>query len=313
MRNKEELLLYNIENRKKIINDNNNELLIKDFFLNDNLDDKNIYEFKNSHIQYNETDKFGILFSHKGGSTAIYSILEHNNLNYFKRDEFFNKEIKYHFNINKNRTENLDFKLDEFNKIVNGKSKKDLIIVTRNPIYKFLSGMYQDLSIEFLKSDLLYSFLKEKYKDENLPIHDSKDIDSLPERIIGEMAYLHVKNLFYKEENIRYGHSSLYNELFFNFLYVNKSINKSKIKIIDIDNPNYNLFEVFKKYYPEIEQSNRSKHFWTHRDKHRIILEGVSKHIKEDELHIKQFIRETVNQDYYYYKLLLQNYTEYEP
>jgi predicted nucleotidyltransferase len=262
-------------------------------------------------IQYNETDKFGILFSSKAGSTAIGNVLTENKLNLF---DFYDgndlvSEFKEYIKFGNGYKDKWEF--DEFFKILNGKSKKDLIVVIRNPIYKFLSGIYQDISLEIKHSQLLFNIIKEKYKLDN--IYQNR-IDFLSDEAIGELSFMYINNLFETIGTIRYGHVNPINETFFNVLYISKNINKSKIKIIDIDNPNYVLFDVLKQYYPDIKETVRIKNFWTHRSKHKIILDGIDKHIDiQNKQHLKQWIRQQVSQDYHYYKILKQDYTEYEP
>lgn len=311
---------HTLDNRKLILTEYDNSQLVNSFFNIPHNPDE--FSLECNIPQYNETEKFCILFSSKGGSTIINSILTDNKIGFLDRNNQFDSSCKDYFNFTKGNTNrNISTEFDEFIKLVNGKSKKDLIIVTRNPIYKFLSGIFQDISLDLSKSHILYYMMESKYPIKNTEkienenkFNHLQDIENLHPNAIGELSWIHAKNLFYKYQSISRGHSAPYNELFFNFLYLHKSIDKSKIKIVDLDNPEYSIVDVIKKYFPEIKETDRLNNFWSHRSKHELVLKGIETHskIELDGETIRKWLIKEVQRDYNYYKLLKESYTEYE-
>lgn len=253
---------------------------------------------------YNETDKFGILFSPKGGSSIIENILEDYNLSVLS--EFSDKKwVSNYFSfISAKRRESSIYKTwNEFRDICDGTSKKDLIIVIRNPIYKWLSGAWMDINLEVETSKILYPYLKEKYSLEKI------DGDNhLSDEAIQDIIFKYLKESIDSGELACNTHGSLYNESFFNLL-TNNNISKDKLKIIDIDDGNVDLIDVFQKFYPQIQRSEADKLFWTMRGVHKTIIDGLVTEIgnQNDKLY-SSILRNELHRDLYYYTLLKEKY-----
>lgn len=304
---------YKKEERIEIISNTANLEHLKNILGGDfNINNPNKFKFENVNFyapNYLETEKFGILFHMKGGSSLIMSILEKLELvtTPSTRDTTWPKLFKSLLQIDNKDIQSEDY--PELIKILNGKSKKDLIIVTRNPIYKWLSGVYQEMEGEFAASRTLKYYIKQKNSNEDT---SEISIDKLSDEAFEEVCYTLLKSVFESGEGIFWAHALLYNEAYYNFLELNPNIDKTKLKIIDIDSPNGDLITLLSSYYPEILSLDKSSRFTSHRLQHQRILNVLNKRIfksNEKALH-KDIIKEIQNQ-YYYYLLLQHKYGKY--
>lgn len=269
--------------------------------------EENLLEFVPKVINsplYNETDKFGILFSPKGGSSIIDNILDEYSLSVLS--EFSDKKwsTTYLSFLSAQRRETTIHKTwYEFRDICDGISKKDLIIVIRNPIYKWLSGVWMDINLEVETSKILYSYLKEKYSLDNMG-----GDNYLSDEAIQDIIFKYIKQSIESGELACNSHGALYNESFFNLL-TNNNISKDKIKIIDIDDGDVDLIDLFQKFYPQIQRSEADKLFWTMRGIHKTIIDGLVKEIQnQNDKLFSSVLRNELHRDLYYYTLLKEKY-----
>lgn len=261
---------------------------------------------------YSETDKFVILTYMKGGSSLVETILTDYNLKTSKNQRFNN--VFYDSMGLYYEDTPLDKKyFDEFYKIINGESEKDLIIPIRNSYKKWISGVIQELKYEFNSSPILRRILaQDKYlKNSVLKLR----IDDLSEDDVDVLITSKLKNLHEADAFIE-GHHHLYNETLYNFLELNPNMDKSKVKIIDIDLPSGDLRKLIGEYYPEVLEDVKHS-FQSHRDFYEKILNvlrnyfmgGNIKHDNPDKKIIEK-IRNIVGQDYYYYTLIHRKYKD---
>lgn len=302
---------YKKEERSEIISKTSNLEHFKVIFGHSNVyKEIDKFKFLNTNFypfNYIETEKFGIIFFMKGGSSFIMNTLNLANLTTI--DSTINKEWR---NLFKKiiRIDNKDVESEyysEFIKIINGKSKKDLILVTRNPVYKWASGVYQEMEAEYEKSRTIKYFLKEKYEKENI----SEVIDDLSDDEFEYLCYTLLKSSFQSGEGTFWGHTLLYNEVYYNFLELNPKINKSKLKIIDIDSPNGDLITLLSSYYPEILTLQHTNRFTSHRLQHEKIFNSIQKKIQGNELTLLDHIIKKIQNEHYYYLMLEHKYGEY--
>ena len=259
-------------------------------------------------VEFFETSKFILLCTQKGGSSYINTALSENNL--FVHNPEQAKEIFHKFNnfIDLLHVDYANMDIPEvaleYSKILQGKSKKDLIIVTRNPILKWMSGVVQDLdglvhSAPVLRKLINYEVDYIDYEQSTLNLQKELLIDFLIER-------------FESEGTTAYAHSKLYNVLFYQLLSVNSNIDKNKLYLVDIDNPNHNLADVLKRYHPEIQKTEKHKSYWTHRHKHDYLFSDFQDRINERQLEIPliESIIKDITFDYQWYLILLANYKD---
>lgn len=287
---------------KKITNKNNVRAL---FGFNPNESDS-IISPSVTPPAYNETEKYGIIYTSKGGSSYInntlkkYNLFEHENANEFA-DGFNKVFLSTLYPTPLETEEEVPEKYSEFMSIVNGKSHKDLIIVTRNPMYKWLSGIYQEIEMEYQSSNILYGILQNDYD----VVIDGKFPNKLSNEILEKIVYKYLLGVMYRNGKIANAHAALYNQTFFLFLLNNK-IDKSKLKILDIDDPECNMNKFFSSYNPEIIPDDEN-FLWTHRPRHEHILKGILNN-ESSSIKIKQMIRNEVGTDFYYYSLLKEKF-----
>lgn len=304
--------IHSSENRNEILSKTTNLEYLKHLLGGDIFDDdKGKFKFKNNNFvppNYVETEKFGVLFHMKGGSSFISNALTLSNLittpstRYSSWPNVFKSVM---------RIDNMDSESEEypeFIKILNGKSIKDLILVTRNPIYKWISGVYQEMQIEYGQSKTLKFFLKEKYKGVNI----SEKMDNLPDEAFEELCYTILKSVFESGGGSTWAHAMLYNETYYNFLELNPNIDKSKLKIIDIDSPNGNLTSLLSAYHPEILSLDYIKNFHSHRFHYERLFKIIRKRIFHgNEPTLLNDITKQLQTQYYYYTMLEHKYSEY--
>lgn len=300
------------EERLDILSRTQNKSIFKTLLGNDNpYDEGNKFEYFNSNFptfNYMETEKFGIIFTMKGGSSFIMNTLDSANLT-VTPSTLSNDWHKVYHSVMRIEGEPVEVKgFEEFVKIVNGKSKKDLIIVTRNPVYKWFSGVYQEMEGEFHKSYAIRHLLKQKYKEETI----SEFLDDLSDPAFEEVSYAILKGAFESGRTVKWAHAKLYNEAYYNFLELNPKIDKSKLKIIDIDQPKGDLASLLGAYHPEILELRHTKSFATHRLTHERIFSSIVNNIinsKEPALHTE--ITNSLSHQYFYYLMLQKKYEKY--
>lgn len=260
--------------------------------------------------QFELTNKYGIFFSIKGGSSAITTIFKEYGLSDLNitTNKIYGRYISSKIGFKQ------DILIDELVKpieeILNGKSKKDLIIVIRNPVYKFLSGLYQDVSFELQSSDVLLGIVSNKY-DVKYNHKDNDDkIKSLNDSAICFLAYNLLKYRLSSGQDVASSHSDLYNEFYYSLL-TNNNIDSSKLKIVDIDDPNSDLIKCLGEYNPEIIDSSNNRGYWTHRGHHEMLLNGIEKLCLEDNnFELLKAVKSEINNDFHYYTLIRQNYKD---
>ena len=282
----------------------------------DIIDNKyNRYLSKNA-MEYKETEKFGIIVTGKGGSTITNHIIKENDLSSYDTDKqntihsFFTSCGNF---LNPDDYSEIKFipPLEEFKKILEGKSKKDLIIVTRNPVKKWMSGLIQELTDEMHSSITLASFISEKYNfvlDDIQALFDSDKIEEdVKKTILSDLAFRYVHGSAIKNGTTLINHMYLYNEIFYLFLE-NNNIDLSKLKILDIDSDSGDIVELFKLYYPELNSNINIDGFWTHRFKWDLVLGELHSFLLENDRTTFELMKNEVQRDLYYYNLLLKKY-----
>lgn len=301
------------KDRKNILEKTKNISLIKAFFHN-GIE----FDYESDFFDINPdlmqprvelTEKYGIFFSLKGGSSVIFDILKEFKLSDI--DITINKGYNDYISskVKPNEVKYIDSVFTPLDLILNGQSKKDLIIVTRNPVYKFLSGLYQDIMFELVSSNILteiyvnnHNFINNQYR------YNQEIIKSIDDDTLCFLAYNLLKYRSISGQNICYGHSFLFNEFYYSLLTNNK-INNTKLKIVDLDDPNSDLIQCLRDYNPEIVNNQKSKNFWTHRPYHEILLKGIEKLChKYNNLNILNNIKKEVRNDFYYYMLIRNSY-----
>jgi hypothetical protein len=294
-----------LSDRSKIILDSKTTFFNEDDWLS-NIEKEGVYSNSaNIHIEYFETEKFFLLCTSKGGSSFINGFLKRNNLE-VKHNQELNKIIRGHnnfFNIkNKYKEEEVDKQIIEYFKLLNGKSKKDLIIVTRNPLVKWMSGVIQDLNSLVDKAPMLMKLVKYEKSDDKLKNQLNLYRSLLP---------YFLTERFETEGKIALGHSQLYNEYFFQLLLIHSNIDKNKLHIVDIDNPNHDLSDVIEKYYPYTKEEKNIS-YWTHREKHLHLFKNLNHFLIEQgiEKNVTAAIKNEILNDYKWYILLLETFKD---
>lgn len=261
-----------------------------------------------------ETDKFFMLFSSKSGSSIIKKIFYETEYNVFDKDidSNDNRTTKEFNNILKFNDDEYDEEfehniLSEFKLILNGKSKKDLIIVTRHPMYKFLSGLVMELNIEFLNSDILAyrAFGHVPRSHEYIGQFKNLEID-----FMSELLCDYFSNRFMNQQIPHRNHFSLYNETYSHILS-NYNVDTSKVKIFDIDNSESNMGSLFGSYYPELANHEMLKPFWTQRNLHGKLLDAINMMRKTPNGAMAwERIQSNIYSDYFYYQLLYRKFSK---
>jgi hypothetical protein len=271
-------------------------------------------------FEYKETEKFGIIVFGKGGSTVTNNTLEYNKLSTFDLGEGGrNQKIINFFQDNQcfidEPCEELKFpeELEGFKSILNGTSKKDLLIVIRNPIKKWLSGLIQELGKELESSMIASSFLSEANRININSLDDIYKSEHISEEekstIYAELSHKFLKMAIFRHGTSQIDHMKLYNESLFLFLNNNK-LDLSKIRIIDLDSENSDLVEVFKKYYPDLKTNDNIDNFWSHRKLWDIFSNKLSYTLKNNDNGIYQIIKNEIERELYYYELILKKYKD---
>ena len=274
--------------------------------------------YDNKEFDILETDKFFVLVTSKGGSSIMQNIINllngksRDDNSFFKLSEFFRDNQNF-LTVGSTElvTQNGN---EEFIKLLNGKSNKDLIIITRNPLFKWLSGIIQDVEGELRDSESeLYKWVDDTFKGFDISninkSPDSRDYD-LNQPIISKIIYKYLMLMYLDNNNsCTKNHASLYNELFYLFLENNKNINFSKVRLVDIDSENGDIVEFIKNYYPSLDDSNFSE-FYTRRNTWQFYFETITDEFKDD-ISVIESISNDIRRDLYFY-LLLKNKFEKE-
>lgn len=257
--------------------------------------------------EYQETEKFGILFNQKGGSSWITRKIRDNNLKVEENNGKFEKAWGDAVNPHpvKNPTE-----YGGWVDIMNGKSEKDFILVTRNPMYKWLSGMWEEVNSSYThnmitRGDLI---LKE------VNFRHQKNLLQLDETIVKDLVHKWLIGTWDRWGTLSSAHAKLYNEAYYNLLTSN-NINKKKLKIVNIDSIDGDLVNVFTEYFPNLEEkfSDRGE-FSSHRPKHKTLLEIIWEICRKD-VRMQEHISNTIIRDLYYFNKILNDFGEqfYKP
>lgn len=270
-------------------------------------------------IEYKETEKFVIFVTGKGGSTITNRILEENDLSLHhlgeggRRDDI-NNCFSSHGNFMMGYNESIPLlkEVSELKNILSGTSKKDLIIVTRNPIKKWMSGLVQELSKEIENSIVASSFLSETYGivvNTLWDVLESKDLsDEIKSEILCDLSYKFLKMAIFRYGTTEIDHMQLYNEIFYLFLENNPKIDLSKVRIVDIDSDNGDLVELFRKYYPDIKINPTTEGFWSQRYVWNLISKNLKNHMLKHHRGIYEVIKRELVRDLHYYNLIYKNY-----
>ena len=103
----------------------------------------------------------------------------------------------------------------------------------------------------------------------------------------------------------------LYNETLYNFLELNPTIDKTKLRIIDIDSPDGDLRKLISEYHPEVLKEGVDA-FQSHRDFYIRFLNSISNQLmntsNKENKQIVNIMQRVVGQDYYYYTLIHKKY-----
>jgi hypothetical protein len=260
---------------------------------------------QNINIEYYETEKFIMLATAKGGHSYITALTNQNNLLVNDR-VFLNDSIKKYgdfINIPPIPfVDGIPDEIQEYYNILNGKSKKDIIIVTRNPIAKWMSGTIQDMDAIIDDSPIIKEFLFYK-----------KDVDKRQEILNMQLSLIpkYLQHLYNESGTLLHGHAKLYNEYFYQLIQLN-NIDKNKLYIVDIDNPEHDLYLVFKKYFPEIPNNDTTENYWTHRLKFGQLFQNLKLTLTEAKVPriVATTLEKELDRDYQWYKILLQKYKD---
>lgn len=258
------------------------------------------------------TPKVMFLYTSKGGSSFIRNtIVEPNNRN--EVDINKNTKLKpincgddlkfkpFSFDID---LKNSSDEFSEFDKFLNGKSKKDLILLVRNPSIKWISGIIMDIKNTNYNS-ITYSLLEKAYGVDLI----GTDFDEWPENIISDLTYIYIKNQISSYRDIDPGHSRLYSETNHSFFSYHKHrMNLDKFKIFDLDSVDENLLDVILSYYPELKKHTVDL-YWTQRTQWKSMFGKVMNSIqREQQYELIERIRAGVYRDYHYYKLMERDF-----
>ena len=277
-------------------------------------------------VFYAETPKFGILYYNKVGSRFIKSMFKDNQSLRVDGIEIYSNQVSGHNvrSINQNQWSwattykkdrgILTESLGDFEKITNGTSEKDLVIVTRNPKLKLLSGMIQDINIHgdiYFPNQFFFKGYINKHYPSVLGLKTYEELKKIHPKIWEDILEQHLIGWFSEFSRIRTSEASHgkvgFNETYYKFLELNP-INLDKLTIVDIDSIDGNLETPFKKYnnnlnFPKTIEpmSNKSKYS---------DMLYLLKKIGDNEKYSKliESIEWEVSRDYFYYNLIKEKY-----
>lgn len=285
----------NQEIRKEVIEQTNkNDILFRKIVMNLDKDynGETGYNNKTSAAfptpQYQESEKFGIMFSAKGGSSWIIDAFRENNLSIQPKGKPFS--MVWPELISPWGGEN---KHGDLTNILNGSSEKDFILVTRNPLYKFVSGLWEEISMSYGQDNIF----RGSVLVEGRSFHNKRGglLDESME-FIQDIMTRWILGTIDLHGNVSCAHASLYNESYYNLLTLH-NINRKNLKIVNIDSVDGDLENVFNEYHTNLKI--RKSGFSTHRDKHEKLLTCLSK-LCDENPKIHKFISRTIHRDLYY-------------
>lgn len=233
---------------------------------------------------YKQTSKFGILYSNKCGSSLIRNYIDTNNLNETTR-EIYQEVFVYGYQQLLHMEGSDDF-LD-FTNMLRGKSDKDLIIVTRFPTQKWLSGMWTQL-VHLIKKD------------------SNKDIwDGMVENT-EEILYKELKHLADKINSLSVGHSTMYNEAYYNLLTLHPNIDRKKLRIINIDTLDGDLKSLISEYY-DFSFDLTGANIRNNSKVYPKLINHLTDIFKKDRT-IQHLLSKTIHRDLYYLNRIQKEY-----
>ena len=281
----------------------------------------------NNYMIYYVTTKFSILTFMKGGTSRIGGLLEHNKniskynsntdgsadslgIDWIRALSLHEDRIK----LNQPNRINPSEPQSHFNSTMLGTSENDFVVVIRNPRYKWLSGVLQDLrqqnSNDSLQPSLIgflvnkYPTLSEIFKDpENMFIEEV--LNNEPDAFYDLFKHFLLGHLALNK-SVTNHHSKLYNEVTYKLLQLNTEIDETKLKILDLDSVEGNIDNVFKHYYPDLDISDGQGKS-TQRKKYEPLLIALKRFENEYPIYMSM-IQESISRDFFYYKLIKQNY-----
>jgi len=317
--------------RQVVLNTYSHEELINEVFKTP------IEDASDNPMKFIVSTKFSILSFPKGGSSRIGSILHKNPEICIDNSAFENEtpalgrfwDTAVGLDETRNRIEK-NFKnlkkgtiispqQSEFNSVINGTSEKDFIIVIRNPKYKWLSGVLQDLLPNWDSSiqPTIIGFLTDKYPNIQPLLNWKKDQEKLFDVLASnvdvafdayyDLVKYFLLGVFAKNKSFSYSHFKLYNETTNKLLSLNPKIDKTKLKILDLDSMDGNIDNVFKQYYGDDVVKKDAQGQNTHRKRYEPLLRALKRFEVEYPVHMST-IRDFVTKDYYYYNLIKQQY-----
>lgn len=264
----------------------------------------------NNNWVFLETEKVMFLYSSKVGSSFIRnSIVEPNNARLVNIVNNGPVDIKpllkfKPFTLEPN-IEECDFSVSELVKFLNGNSKKDLILLIRNPVMKWISGVVMDMRNNEITSPLFHAVLEKAYNRDFRGL----GFEDLPEDILSELTYFYIRDIVKKEGRVDNGHSRFFAES--NYLLFSEhidTINLNKLKIFDVDELGVDLGDVITEYYP-ILKDYVQKDYWTQRTLWNKLFSEFVTHIsnRNDNL-LMDKIQDGVYKDYSFYKMFKQKF-----
>lgn len=280
----------------------------------------------NNDMIYYVTTKFSMLTFMKGGTSRIGILLNQNqNISEYNPNTHDNRQslgidwiraLSLHEDRIKlndpNRTDPSENQI-HFNSTMVGTSEKDFIVIIRNPRYKWLSGVLQDLRQQNSNDSLqpsLVGFLVNKYPNLTEYLKNKNNLfleqvlnnepdafyDLLKHFLLGHLALTNC---------LTNNHFKLYNEVTYKLLHLN-TIDETKLKILDLDSVDGNIDNLFKHYYPDLDISHGQGKS-TQRKKYEPLLIALKRFENEYPIYMSM-IQESISRDFFYYKLIKQNY-----
>ena len=190
------------------------------------------------------------------------------------------------------------------------KSKLDLIIVVRNPIYKLISGLLQDLESHLNNNFVVSGLIKSLFKELDT-FSNETSIGDLPPKVVAELFYKYVNELYSQTGSLKGTHTTLHNEAIWNFLEHYPKIPLDKVKIVDIDDTDSSLGDLLTDYHDEISDSWKKKLFKSHRPKWVNLLTELNDYINlKGDKTFKKKLKEYCYQDFNYYSKLTTKYKD---
>lgn len=269
-------------------------------FVEDNIHE-NYFKYRRDDRQLMilDTPKALFLYTFKGGSTFIENSIikpsRENEVNLKIKGPINGKNLKFKLHTmtiddNVRLDNDGDCVLQELIKSSKGKSKKDLIIVTRNPIIKWISGILMEIQIN-VKKDL----------------NEHRDFTKIDDGVLSNYIIKFLKKNYELSYSYSPGHCVLFNKFFY-LLLTSNNIDKSKIKIVDLDNKETNFSSILMRYYPEIEP-HLQKNYWTQSNNYdKLFIPFIR--MKKERTNIENLVRNEIYEDMMFYNLINEIYKD---